>query len=75
MTAKPVFTETSGLEELENELFSKPGRDRRGRLWQQERAISRRTDLPTGKEKLEKLQIEDETLADMQKVKWKVHQE
>lgn len=73
--AKQVVTEASGLEVLDDELFGKPERTNKTKgqkrkekeMWQRESAISRRSDLPAGKEELEKLQMEDETLEKIRK--------
>ena len=60
-----------GLEEIDDDLFGVPGRARKTRsqkrkekeTWQRESNMPKRRGLPSGKEELEKLQSEDETLS------------
>uniref|UniRef100_A0A1X7U211 RNA-directed DNA polymerase n=1 Tax=Amphimedon queenslandica TaxID=400682 RepID=A0A1X7U211_AMPQE len=75
---KPIEEEpeTSGLESIDDEMFAKPGRDRKTRsqkrkekqIWQSDSCIKKRQDMPSGQEELKKLQSEDETLEKIRKL-------
>ena len=78
--AKPIQEEVEGetvrLDVLDDDLFGVPGKTRKTRArkrgekeqWKEKCCVTRRRDLPSGKEQLKKLQVEDPTLEDTRRM-------